>query len=486
MVLMVNLHLYSVAVRDQPSKNESFSADTVNVKTFGARGDGVQNDSAAFQKAIIYASGARKVLLVPKGIYKISNLVVYPNSKIVGVRGSSVLVLTNGTQNNRQCFLLTDVSKNILISNIAFDANGKNNAGKNIFCIKSTLSPKGSINNLTIQNCSFTGSKNYGSVFLIGPTDHITNVVIFNCLFNNLGSSAVSVRGINGLTFNSNTVTNWDLLDKINAAFSFQSQVCSNIVFRNNYFKNKDAAYFAVECAGTCLNHGVFTGNTFDGNGYDASGISGVFNNCLFKDNKHLNGGGTHRSGYELVGDNDTLTNNVIEHGSIQLGAGTPNIAYAAHTGSGYIVTGNRITGNYGTNNLCLSIGGFDTVKSAWIEHNIFDNHGGKGNAPVIEIGQRGPAKNVTIQNNQLLGSPGNSCIRMKVSAGNHYSENIMIRKNTITGENGIQVYDMPVWKGVKISENDFTGISGSVFMKTSGFSSEFHLEKNKSLKKLN
>ncbi|WP_295675770.1 glycosyl hydrolase family 28-related protein, partial [uncultured Mucilaginibacter sp.] len=243
--VLLSLCIQPVSVRDKKQESVMLNADTVNVKTFGARGDNIQNDSAAFQKAIIYASGSRKVLLVPKGIYKISNLVVYPNVKIVGVNGGSVLVLTDGTQNNRQCLSLTDISKNILIRNIAFDANGKNNTGKNIFCIKSTLSANGSINNLVIQNCSFTGSKNYGSVFLIGMPNQITNVVVYNCSFHDLGSAAVSVRGINGLTFANNIVTNWDLLDKINSAFQFQSEPCSNIVFRNNHFKNKDAAYFA-------------------------------------------------------------------------------------------------------------------------------------------------------------------------------------------------------------------------------------------------
>ncbi len=452
--------------------------DTINVKQFGAKGDNIKNDSAAFQNAIKYASENKSVLLVPKGIYKISSLLMYPDCFMLGQDSSSVLILTKGSRDNRQCMELKAISQNIHLKNICFDANGQSNSGKNIFCVKTTLGKDEKINNLVIQNCRFTGSKDYGALFLIGLAGNITNVVIFDCKFYNTGSSAVSIRGINGLTFVDNTISNWDMLDKSHPAFSFQSEVCSNILFNKNHFKNKDAGYFAVECAGTYLTNGKFTDNIFDGNGYNASGISGMFDNCLFKNNKHINGGGSHRSGYELVGDNDTITNNFIDKGAISLGAGTPGLAFAK--GAIYIVTENKVTSSCGLNNVCLSIGGVDTVKSAFIEHNIFDNGGGKGNAPVVEIGQRGPATNVIIQNNEFHGAPGNPCIRMKVVVGSPFSDNITIRKNTFFGVGGFEIFAAPIWKRVYISGNDFSRISGDVFVQEKELSHEFHLDKNK------
>jgi len=478
-ILVLGVVMEGVSAADKTMAGVPPGSDTVSVKKFGAKGDNIQNDSAAFQTAIIYASKNRKVLFVPKGVYRVNNLLLYPNISIVGERSNSVLTLTNGAQSNRQCLLLTGISQNIQLKNIVLDANGRNNSGKNIFCVKTSLNQKEIVNNLTFINCRFTDSKDYGALFLIGPAGHITNVKVAYCTFYNTGSSAVSIRGINGLTFNYNQVSAWSQLDKSHPAVSFQSDQCSNVVFVHNYFKNKDAGYFAVEVAGTKLINGRFMDNTFDGNGYDASGISGMFNNCLFKNNKHLNGAGSHRSGYELVGDYDTIADKTGVGGSISLGAGVPQLAFSKG-GSAYIVTGNKVSSNAGVNNLCLDVGGVDTVKGAFIENNVFDNRGGKGNAPVIQIGKRGPAANVTIQNNQLYGSTTNPCIRMSVAAGNHFARKVSIRKNVLNGKSGIQIDEMPVWKEVEISDNDFTGISGSAFLKSNDFSHDFHIERNK------
>lgn len=481
LALFVMMFLWQTAIAQNSANNIpqlSRNPDTINVKWFGAKGDNLHNDSAAFETAIKYTAAKRKVLLVPKGQYQVSNLLVYANCTIVGSNGASVLILNDGTQSNRQCLLLTSISQNVTLKGLGFDANGKNNAGKNIFCIKTQLGLKDGINGFTIRNCSFTGSKNYGVLFLIGATDRITNTKITACKFYNVGSAAVSVRGVNGFVFANNSISAWSRLDKSNSAFQFQSQQCSNILFTKNTFKNADAAYFAVECAGTRVVNGKFTGNVFDGNGYDASGISGCYSNCLFKGNRHLNGGGSHRSGYEIVGDNDTITNNTIEKGSISLGTGVPGVAFS-RGGSNYIVTENKVSANSGSNNNCLSIGGVDTVKGALIANNIFDNSMGKGNAPVIALGQRGAAVDVVIKNNTLTCAPGNACIRMKVAAGNVYSANITITKNQLTGENGIQVYDTRAWKNVNISGNDLRHISKAAFTKDADFTPDFHINAN-------
>jgi len=476
--LVLQLLLLSCITYGYAATHAPAISDTVNVRSFGAKGDNIQNDSAAFETAIKNASAQKKVLLVPKGQYKIGSLLVYGNCTIVGKDGGSVLILSNGTQSNRQCLLLTSISQNVTLKGLTFDANGKNNAGKNIFCVKTQLGLSDGISGLTIRNCSFTGSKNYGALFLIGATDRITNVKITGCKFYNVGSAAVSVRGVKGFVFANNSISAWSRLDKTNSAFQFQSQECSNVLFTKNTFKNADAAYFAVECAGTRVVNGRFIGNTFDGNGYDASGISGCYSNCLFKNNKHLNGGGSHRSGYEIVGDNDTITNNTIEKGSISLGTGVPGVAFS-RGGSNYIVTENKVSANFGSNNNCLSVGGVDTVRGALIANNIFDNSQGKGNAPVIALGQRGAATDVVIKNNTLTCAPGNACIRMKVAAGNVYSANITISKNQMTGENGIQIYDTKKWKNVNISDNDLRHISKAAFTKDADFTLDFHINAN-------
>jgi hypothetical protein len=95
-------------------------ADTVNVKDFGAVGDGVADDTAAIQAAINAATG--KQLILPSGIYKISGTLILLNSiYIVGYgqctlqqsqSNTTIIRIGDGTLANR----FGDVS----IENITF------------------------------------------------------------------------------------------------------------------------------------------------------------------------------------------------------------------------------------------------------------------------------------------------------------------------------------------------------------------------------
>jgi len=67
----------------------------------------------------------------------------------------------------------------------------------------------------------------------------------------------------------------------------------------------------------------------------------------------------------------------------------------------------------------------------------------------------------------------------MKVLTGAPFSGKITIRKNTLAGENGVQVFNMQVWKEIKISDNDFKHLSGAAFMNSEGFTPDFHIDKN-------
>ena len=68
-------------------------ADTVNVKDFGAAGDGIQDDTAAIQAAI--NSGMN--VFVPKGTYKLLNTLSISGSKKVFKCDSNVYFNYTGT-----------------------------------------------------------------------------------------------------------------------------------------------------------------------------------------------------------------------------------------------------------------------------------------------------------------------------------------------------------------------------------------------------
>jgi len=73
-----------------PRTMQAALRDIINVRDFGAWGDGVQDDTMAFRHAIEAARQARKSIYVPLGNYNTS--IVLPPE--VGLYGDSQIVLT--------------------------------------------------------------------------------------------------------------------------------------------------------------------------------------------------------------------------------------------------------------------------------------------------------------------------------------------------------------------------------------------------------
>jgi polygalacturonase len=93
-----------------------------NVKEFGAKGDGIKNDSPAVQAAIqAVADGGGKIYF-PTGTYIVSDLVIKNRSGLsfMGDKRNSVIKLAPGAP---RIATVTD-SDNLTITNLAFDANG--------------------------------------------------------------------------------------------------------------------------------------------------------------------------------------------------------------------------------------------------------------------------------------------------------------------------------------------------------------------------
>jgi hypothetical protein len=74
-------------------------ADVVNVKDFGAVGDGVANDTAAFQAAInSFPINAKGTIIIPSGTYNISGTINYNSINILFLKYNNATIIGNPNQ----------------------------------------------------------------------------------------------------------------------------------------------------------------------------------------------------------------------------------------------------------------------------------------------------------------------------------------------------------------------------------------------------
>lgn len=104
---------YNDAVtRPQSQKNK----DVMSVKDFGAKGDGVTNDTLAMQKAIDAASVLGKSIYMPSGNYLISGVLL----KGVSLYGDGASISSNGNTSNR--YIISESTTNVVeIKGITFN-----------------------------------------------------------------------------------------------------------------------------------------------------------------------------------------------------------------------------------------------------------------------------------------------------------------------------------------------------------------------------
>lgn len=130
-----------------------FSQTGLNVKKYGAKGNGINNDTKSIQQAIDEAKKKNTNIYLPVGTYMVTNLVI--RSSMSGQKNTVIKKISNADEKYTFCNVRNQ--RNLRIKDIVFDGNVKLNAAKEPV--------KGAIplfifmsNNIEVSNCAFNNS----------------------------------------------------------------------------------------------------------------------------------------------------------------------------------------------------------------------------------------------------------------------------------------------------------------------------------------
>ncbi len=171
------------------------SSATLNVRDYGAKADGVTNDSAAIQKCMDAAAAAGKTAYLPAGTYAVSSSIYPPSNLVVQGDGPTQTVLAMPARSSLTWIFNIEGRSNITIRDLGFrSAAYTDNAGA-VWA--------GSNQGLTLENIRLTnlfwGIKT-GNASAIGTNYRFSGIVSVNCL------RPMYLSDINGGVF-----TDWDI-----------------------------------------------------------------------------------------------------------------------------------------------------------------------------------------------------------------------------------------------------------------------------------
>ena len=226
-------------------------AGPLNMKTFGAKGDGETNDTEVFKKA--FASG-EKDIYVPPGTYLIGpeGISVAKGTYLHGAGRSSVLKVAVGSER----LLLLDA--NVRVERLHFDGAGakQGDISDELVTLGPANWPKEPPDNITIDSVSFSDCDR-----TCLRTDHNDYVVIRNCDFRNVGA-AICLDFSNHVKVLNNTIVNARVHGiQFWGNSNWKRKESENLVFANNYVKNGGSG----PIWGTGAKRVVMIGNIVDG-----------------------------------------------------------------------------------------------------------------------------------------------------------------------------------------------------------------------------
>ena len=253
--------------------------DIVNVRDFGAVGDGITDDTAALQRALVQVYNPiyndtspkiRRTINVPSGNYLVSStILIPPYTTLIGDGRQNTLLTTSNV--TAPIFKTTDSQFNstgtTLSRDISVEQMGFQQSGNATLTTSSVVTIDGT-RNARFVNCSFRGNTNVGQttnnlVYITDTVQSARSITFENCSFTYAGSgvnvvvqgSGVSAVRIDNSYFDYLSNVGYSTSDTVNA-----------ITTLNNYYGNVTA----IRSIGANGNLASFGGTTY------ASGATGV------------------------------------------------------------------------------------------------------------------------------------------------------------------------------------------------------------------
>lgn len=401
----------------EPAKSEITTEEAVASKP-----ESNVDQRVSLQNLINKSAAAKEVLTLPSGRYTISDELIIPSNTVINGAGASTeIFLSPGSKADRHVFTIKTKTTNVTIKNLKINANQANNTGARLVALYIADGTK----SLNFESLTIQGGRDVGAVQVKGLDNYpATDVKFSSCNFTEAGSMNLELRGTVNAVVQNCAFTNWSSINKNCSAFSLQSQENKNTKIINNTFTNTSGLQFAVECAAAYVSDAVISDNKFnDSKNLGGNGISGYFRRTQILRNVFTGGIGTHRSGLEIFGQNNTISNNTIGAGGIALSSGLKEDAYGT-------IVSNNIIKTVGTNAPGIAIGnGCCTIRDFKIQNNDVNTTAATGNSSAIVVGTYGTpglVKNITVEANVIRTNA--SGIRMQSLPG---SQDIYVTKNT-------------------------------------------------------
>lgn len=224
-------------------------ADVVNVKDFGAKGDGITDDTTAIQASLNAGALSGKTVLFPAGLYITStSLVVENNEKTFCVDAKDATVRLTSSESIKYAFSIT-AKADVFISGLHLDANKKAYIGIYVCKEDTEITANVDLRDVSVENVYRAGTEFTGGdgILVAGEFENvrIINPVIKNCVMA-ANAGILGSQGIFGITTTRLSVN------------GEESQSSDNVYIENPYIENvycEDETYIGDQDGIRCFSN---------------------------------------------------------------------------------------------------------------------------------------------------------------------------------------------------------------------------------------